>query len=240
MTGGGPVWVGRPSLRKASCFLGWDPICILSLSSPASPPENESVHPSPTWGLLGRQRAQGTVRTVVGFSSFRPKSRTLMPQELANPDLCLYPHQVPQRPSWWEESVPSPVSQETQPGRMNGKGLDHSHFTNCPVFPSPASGCCLCIHCPPILRPLEMEKVGGSGGQTGVFTSSSSAPTLGVPGPRLGSRSWPPPALALRIAPAHSPCAGTSLSHPLAPGKVSSRSWSRSGPETFLDKSAPA
>lgn len=76
------------------------------------------------------------------------------------------------------------------------------------------------------LGSLEMEKAGGSGGQSGVFTSSSAArprPRTGAPGPSLGSSSWSTPTLTLRVAPGHSPCAGTPLSHPLAPGKVSSR-----------------
>lgn len=68
---------GRPSLQKSQLLpaLGSQQALPSSGSlAPASSPENESMSPAPMWGLLGRQRAQGTVRTVVGFSSFCPNS----------------------------------------------------------------------------------------------------------------------------------------------------------------------
>lgn len=67
---------------------------------------------------------------------------------------------------------------------MNDRGLDYSVY-HLPVF-SPASGSCRCTHLSPVLRPLEMEMVGGSEEQTGVFTSSSSGPKLEAPGQGCG------------------------------------------------------
>lgn len=68
---------GRGSLQKSPLLPGLETQQARTSSgflAPTSPPENGSICPAPKWGLLGRQRAHGTVRTVVMFSSFYPKS----------------------------------------------------------------------------------------------------------------------------------------------------------------------
>lgn len=67
---------GRPSLQRSQLLLGlrWQQALASSGSLAPASQLRMGLCPAALWGFLGGQRAQGTVRTMVGFSSFCPMS----------------------------------------------------------------------------------------------------------------------------------------------------------------------